>query len=374
MLLLTEGGARLLGFRPRYPTSSGLPPAMTSLGYFYRSDPELGFRLRSDGRFYSRACEPPVWITTDRLGFRNGFGWSPDRDLPLVLFLGDSTTLCAEVADDETGPSEVARRLVPQHAIRVLNAGVGGYNTVQVKRMLERCLRMFPHRVKAAVYTFCDNDFAENVGEISYPPLQAPIMTRTASGQWVEKEIENPVVPWGSDYLKLKYQLVALHSRATPWWAPSLWLYPHSALASAMRQAFHRRDSLPGEGGAMLPGVSEEAARKLAAGEPLELLLREMREISAASGVALLVTRFTTAGPQDSDEGFIDDHYLADACRRAGVQFVSIKAAFTGERRSYMTRLPGHTGYDPHYSPQGTRAYAEALAPSIEAALRAAGL
>jgi hypothetical protein len=124
----------------------------------------------------------------------------------------------------------------------------------------------------------------------------------------------------------------------------------------------------------MMTSVAFAAARQAGADEPLELLLRQMKETSESAGVIFLATRFTTAGPQDTEEGPFHDDYFAERCRRAGVRFVSVRGAFTEKRRSYMAKLPGYLGYDSHYSQKGTRTYAQALAPALDAVLRQAGL
>ncbi len=101
-------------------------------------------------------------VPSQECGFRNGYGWVPEGDSPVVLFVGDSTIFYDEVNDEETGPSDVAKLLGPDWGVRVLNAGCRGYNTLQSKRMLLECLERFPSTV-VVVYVYCANDNAHSL-------------------------------------------------------------------------------------------------------------------------------------------------------------------------------------------------------------------
>src|SRR5579871_5978242 len=149
-LLLSEVVLRGLGRGPR--------PASVN-GYFFVTDPVLGWRNRAMGRFEFAAAGSVV--TTGPLGERPGIRSKREATTPVVLFVGDSTTFCAEVGDEETGPSEVAKRLPPGADVAVVNAGVRAYGTVQAVRMAEEWLARAP--VAVVVYTYADNDFVENV-------------------------------------------------------------------------------------------------------------------------------------------------------------------------------------------------------------------
>ena len=165
-------------------------------------DRRFGFRNRPNGSFRSPHIEGNPVSTTDEFGYRSGFEWPGDGESPIVLFIGDSITFCSEVNDEETAPSEVAKLLSKEFQVRVLNAGVRAFNTLQSKRMLLECLDRFP-RTKVAVYTYCGNDLEENMVANYHFPAKAPVMTRDGStGRFREVEVLEPAVPWNESFLK----------------------------------------------------------------------------------------------------------------------------------------------------------------------------
>ena len=59
---------------------------------------------------------------------------------------------------------------------------------------------------------------------------------------------------------------------------------------------------------------------------------------------------------------------LTAALQRAGVRFLDLEAAFTEGPLSYVARRADGS-YDPHYGPRGTKAFARALYPELQAIL-----
>lgn len=117
---------RLFGYSPLQLPKPGTSPQ----GYFWICDQSMGFRNRPNGQYRYDAMQANPLVTTDEYGYRNGVGWKTQGDSPIIAFIGDSTTFCAEVNDDQTGPSEVAKLLTPKFRWRVLNAGVRGYTAL----------------------------------------------------------------------------------------------------------------------------------------------------------------------------------------------------------------------------------------------------
>jgi len=119
-----------------------------------------------------------------------------------VMMVGDSTVFCAEVPDEETTASHLARFLEGAgHPVSVLNAGVRGYSTVQSKRMMAECLQRYPS-VRVAVYCYCDNDWFENLRPKEYWPAVAPTVRRDpGTGEIVEVDVLQCAVPWGESFL-----------------------------------------------------------------------------------------------------------------------------------------------------------------------------
>src|SRR5579872_1123324 len=112
-----EVAARLRGLRPHVAiTGPGLD------AFFWIRDQRLGFRTLPDARL--EHARSGSLVTTGHDGERHGLAEVTDPARPVVLFVGDSTTFCGEVNDDETGPSQVGKRLPKTLGVGVVNAGV----------------------------------------------------------------------------------------------------------------------------------------------------------------------------------------------------------------------------------------------------------
>lgn len=103
---------------------------------FMRSDPELFWAPRPEfrGEFLGRA------VSINRLGLRG-----PEIEIPKrrgrrrVACFGDSITFGYGVADDETYAHRLGG-LLARRGVEVVNAGVTGYTTHQVLRLVERII------------------------------------------------------------------------------------------------------------------------------------------------------------------------------------------------------------------------------------------
>jgi lysophospholipase L1-like esterase len=114
---------------------------------FFVPDPELGYR------------PGPGWTTArGRFGFRNGAEYEGGGEPVLdVAVLGDSLIQKGELG------AALRTRLEPTGA-RIWVAGVGGYNTLQEARYLERWIERAPD---VLVLGFCLNDFARSMVVVS---------------------------------------------------------------------------------------------------------------------------------------------------------------------------------------------------------------
>jgi len=128
-----EGVLRLVGVRrPARPrlilrsidTDIDLP--------FMRPDPDLFWSPRPGyrGEFMDRP------VTINRLGLRGPELRAP-RPARRILCLGDSITFGYGVGDDETYPAALGRALAAQ-GVEVVNGGVTGYTSHQVRRLVGR--------------------------------------------------------------------------------------------------------------------------------------------------------------------------------------------------------------------------------------------
>ncbi|MCX7590816.1 MAG: SGNH/GDSL hydrolase family protein, partial [Kiritimatiellae bacterium] len=333
VLAVAEGVFRLAGYAPALPLDSEKPGIQT---YFWISDPRLGFRNRPNGDYVYDLIRGNPRVTTDCFGYRNGYGWFGPTTNPIVLFLGDSTVFCAEVDDEHTGPSEVARLLGP--GVSVLNAGVRGYSTVQAKRMLEECLARH-HSIKIVVYCFCGNDLEENLNSDLYFPARAPVLRwNEEKRRFVELEVTNPVVPWGNSFEswvaghREARRIVLQHKRWDRRFRDRL--RERLAFFHALCLATERLRDRRGADQASESEVSEESNREAQPEEihqvtALKQILTEMDGLCRRHDVAFLVTRFTRQG---------NDAAIRRWCEEAGVRFVSASTYIPANDLLYRAR------------------------------------
>jgi lysophospholipase L1-like esterase len=105
------------------------------LWFDYVSDPDLVFRLPA----HKRGTYQGVAIATNALGFRDR-EIEPRKDGELrILLLGDSITFGYGVPDELTYGRQLESILAAElgRPVRAVNAGMGGYNTVQEYAFLE---------------------------------------------------------------------------------------------------------------------------------------------------------------------------------------------------------------------------------------------
>lgn len=151
-LLLAEGAVRVYAL---------FYPKMMVL------DDTLGWRhARNKQKRFVNEFGESVLVRQDALGMRSTHEDEPDPAQPKVLMLGDSFTEGVHVHDEQLLSSVVERQL----PVRVLNAGVGGYGTVQQLVYLEReGVDLAPDVV---VVMFFGNDLSDNC--LSFSPGFGP--------------------------------------------------------------------------------------------------------------------------------------------------------------------------------------------------------
>ena len=373
-LLVIELVLRLAGYGPAGGAGTERAdetPGPTSFGYFAICDRQLGFRNRPNGSFRDRRIQGNPPSTTDRFGYRNGVGWTADSSGPIVLFVGDSFTFCSEVNDDRTGPSEVAKRL-QRPDVRVLNAGVRGYGTLQAKRMMCECFARFPS-IKVVVYTHCGNDLEENLVPNLRFPAKSPVVVvdDAAPGKFRAVEVSEPVVGWGESFLS--WQPPPVERTAVGRlgdWLDARSAVCHQLIPWVRRMGAARLDSLdPWKiDNTVTPEQYDHwrAWAMLNGGyDAFVPLLKEMDRICRDHGAALVVTSVTCG----LDPDLPDPRRFARVCDQAGVRFVSLEGQLTGDLMSYMS-LRTDGSVEEHFGPRGTQAYAAALTPVVEEILR----
>ncbi|MEZ0229008.1 MAG: SGNH/GDSL hydrolase family protein [Planctomycetota bacterium] len=355
-LALGEVVARLAGRRPL----DGDP----SHAYLWAEDTALGLRNRPFARIHNG--EADTWIETGPHGERKGVGWDAAPVATTVIFVGDSTTLCAEVADDETCPSQVARRLSGGTAVRVVNAGVRGYSTLQSLRMADEWLERAP--VRLVVYQFCDNDFIENV--IALYGTEVPLAALAGDELRIHEPKVAPLAPGEAWRSPIR---VGRGSRALTAARRSSALF--ETLYRPIRAALARASGVP----AVDATAWKEVVRRAEDAEGHAVLARLLRELARRCrerGATLLVSRFTTSSRPDTAKLWpplptrkpVWETVVA-TCREVGVECVDPSHAFTDDEEGYCKKLR-HGRYDGHYGEKGARTWAEQVAPSVERLLR----
>ena len=355
-LIILESLTRLCGYGPAVsPNDAAETHQFDAFEYFTVCDRRLGYRNRAGGTFSSPYIHGRPRSTTDEFGYRNGTGWTTAGDRPIVLFIGDSTTFCSEVDDEQTGPSEVAKLLAGEFDVRVLNAGVRGYSALQCKRMLRECLDRFP-QIVVAVYTHCGNDLAESVVPDMRFPVKVPVAEWDADPERIrEIEVTDPAVPWGESFLR---------------WEPpgpppdaaekvSRWLEVRSALWHICLIGIRRL----GADVELTDAQWDAWARSHGGEEILEGLLVEMDRLCRDRGATFVTTSFYSGNEVRTPKEF------GGAAVAEGIPYVSLVEHFTEEPETYLARrVDGQ--YDSHYGPTGTKTYAKAMAPALRKILR----
>jgi len=380
-LVLAEAGARLMGAAPKPEPRK---PGPTINGAFWVSDELLGFRNRADGTCTNADVTPPVVVTTDERGYRNGQGWDPTGAGPIVLIVGDSTTFCGELEDSQTISSQLALRLQANGVeARVLNAGVRGYNTHQCTLMLRECLERFPD-IAVAIYLFTGNDYVGNLDPASCHPAPTPAL-QLVDGGVRDVPMPPPAVPSGGSFPEqlappppgLRVRFTDALRRRSALLHHSLGLLRDARGPSSLRVVPHIGAEDP------LPRRWEEAvawARRHGGDEVLEECLRRMRSSCEERGVAFLTTAFSLG---EADEGAPSGERYAfdprshsalkigytERCARADVACVDVRGAFSGSSASYCA-VEWDGLLDPHYGGRGAEVWSRAILPRVLDALR----
>lgn len=409
LVLLAEGGARLLGPGPRI-SSRGVNAAL------WIHDPRLGWVNRRGARVVHDGVRGRPLVRTDARGHRRSSRPGPGtrrapghpedsgRGLSL-LFLGDSTTFGAEVGDTQTLPARVGAELRDRGTLRgplrVTNAAVRGYSTLQVERSLERSLESFlgtGEPVDLVVYVLTGNDLVESF----FPslPVQAPAPRWVPDGMGgfrVEEVRGRGLLPSPGEP----------PPEATGWRAFTGDLRRVSALAdlgadltrqglllaAALGNRIHGDPGGPGErespsgqvgpgsqdgsepaGGAgdcpeglapgPGPGAALRAAWRCGAEEALGEALERMARACSKRGAGFLVTPFPGAPRPQRDRLFPRSGSLEALCRARGVDYLEAPEGLPGPGNRDRAPRPW-LGHDPHFGVEGTARWARGLAPGI---------
>jgi hypothetical protein len=333
-----------------------IPRQVGPNAYWWIADQELGFRNRENGRYQYSAMEGSPISTTDERGYRNGLGWERRFTIPPeVVLVGDSLIFGAELNDDQTINSRLYTIL--NGKTPVVNAGVRGYNGVQIKRMLRRVLSQFD-RIRVVLYVYADNDLMGNLVLLT-APVKAPLLQLAGSrDSLIEVEVDRQAVAWGESF--------ELISKPAPYsWKENLvrrtLIVSHSA---ALNQLVRRSAALFEAGIERAPGGNQY--REDIGIRGLLQILRDMKEMCERRNVRLLAARATASNAKDSP---MEERFLTN-CVKAGVEAIPVARSFPGNPHQYMSAIRNYNEYDFHYGPRGAARFAEVVAPRIRSKLR----
>jgi lysophospholipase L1-like esterase len=344
LLLVVEGGLRLLGFSPR--------PTMNVF------DAKLGWTKQPNAEIRRSTSEFDVTLATNSRGLREleSVGYEKPSGVERILLVGDSFTLGYTVDRPDTISALLERRLRAEgRDVQVVNAGTEGYSTDQEALWLGHegkrytpdvvVLQMYENDIywngqdhylrypkpKLTEATFeTSGDVLAALPDLEDPGLEPWLVRRTALGSLLAKTIAPPEVPM-------------LEGKGLPAeWGPRL-----SDDAAGLRET------------ALALRVFRDVAERIGAA-PLVLVIPDKAQIDPAARAAMT----SVMGDPAYDPARPFRHMLA-AARANGLATVDPSAAL--ERASQGGRVPLYFQKDWHTNAVGNEVLAEALATALAA-------
>ena len=287
---------------------------------FTRHDPVLGWRLRPSFSLDRREEHYRSHETSNSLGFR-----TPERPFAKpdgvrrIVLLGDSHGEAYTVDDDKTMARLLERDIGP--GIEVISLGVGGYSTDQeLLSYLEVGRRFRPDLV---LLQFCSNDVAFNV----------------ATHYWRGRK---PVFVRYGETLLLSG--VPVPDTKTSGLVPD-WLANHSSLFAFLEGQLRQLD---------IRQEAERASDMEEAWRVTELLIRDLRRVAEEDGARLLCFDV------NADDRACDARLRA-ILERHDVPYLDLAPAYAEDFDGLWV--------SGHWNETGQRRAADALLPSLRAAL-----
>jgi hypothetical protein len=320
-------------------------------------DPDLGFTNRKAADFLNDSIRSRPRVRTDSRGLRLGGpqGGFRGETRPGILFLGDSTTLGAEVEDSQTFPAQLALGS-GNDSLWVANAGVRGYSTLQASLMLERRLQEL-EGVRLVIYAFTSNDLVENLLPQIPSPVSAPQVRCRREGS----DLELLAPAEGALQAGEPFPLRPGPLRRFGWW-----LRRTLALADLGADLIHWLG--PGSAPPSAPVPIQTCDRE----EVLQKLLRGMAVRSQEAGAKLLVTAFPGQSREALEGLFPRSGSLESLCRGAGADYLDPYPSLGKASEDWQAKRPW-LGLDPHFSAAGNQAWARALGSEFRERLKNRG-
>lgn len=301
----------------------------------YQAHPIRGFTLQPNQAAFTKDQA----VTIDLLGFRtNGITATAEAALFRILALGDSFTFGYGVADGETWPAMLERRLGQK--FRVINAGTTSYSVFHELDLLkEKGVGMKPRLVIHGLYW---NDYMMN-----RPPRPTDPPLLTADGHFAWDGDDNPA--------------------GGPFWLMAVrWLRGHSVIAySVMTQA--RRYFTPADSGVHL--YDAEYRKFLTGGvvpeewQAVDSFYRDLKQLGEESGFSVYVVIFPVrdiiAMPDPVNHAY--PKYVRGLLDRYGIPYLDGFALWQQAQLGVDLFLP----YDEHLTAEGYRVISDELAARL---------
>ena len=309
ILLLAEGSARILGYRPWVTTK--LDVVVEPGGRLYTPNPTLGYTALP-GKFkvtLGGSYSFNITNLDNTLRVTHSLQTTPDKAKTRVWIFGDSITYGWSINDDETYPWLLQQKFPD---CELINFGVNGYGTLQNLIQLREALKNNAEP-KVVVLTYASwhdarNTFIRGRGKMlaaaaSLGPVNQPYARLDSSGQL---RVANDVLGY----------------REFP-------LMRYSALMNAIEESYDRYE--------------ERHARSH---EITKAIIKEFADLCKARGIELVVAGLT------SDPTTFD---MLRYCKSEGVKTVDIWVDYLNIKEN--NNLP----YDSHPSAVAHRQYAQKL-------------
>ena len=340
LLLVVEGGLRLIGFAPR--------PTMNVF------DAKLGWTKQPRAEIRRRTSEFDVTLATNSRGLREdeSVGYEKPAGVKRILLVGDSFSLGYTVDRPDTISALLEKRLRAEgRNAQVVNAGTEGYSTDQEALWLASEGKRYSPDI--AVLQMYENDIYWNAQDhylrypkpklstadagpaslaerpdLADPGLEPWLVRRTALGSLLAKLVAPPQVPM-------------LEGKGLPAeWGPRL------------------RDDAAGFGEtAAALRLFRDAAASMGA-TPLVLVIPDKAQIDPAARAAMAQVMNDPA--YDPSRPF---RHMADAAKASGLTVVDPSAALVGASRGGS--IPLYFQKDWHTNAVGNEVLAEALATAL---------
>ncbi len=358
-LCMAEGVLRL-----HHGTGIGMFMADPPLGdphALYDGHERLGFVPRPGAVMTQRTIEFTTETRFNALGTRGPELEPPRDDTTVILAVGDSFTLGSQVAEHDCFTSRLQQTLgeATGRRVRVINAGVDGYNTFQATHRARELVERYP--VDALVLTFfLGNDFMENTGAMVPGGLHGI-------------EVEPTPPPDGGGHIgPMPEPSRLLPKPAHDWLFMRSHLYTQLELwhrALTARQTFYG-DRWREEMSLFTAGSSTEEQLF-----PNRLALEQLGEFCTARQLPCLVSLAPPAFTVDPDRvatsfsiiGVEGEPDLERLPRELlGLMPATLRAHdLAPELIAAAEREPVYYEFDGHWNPAGHRAVAEALTPIL---------